>query len=72
MAVFPGDDSFIVMDTHGGVLKHALHNATLLWKTDAPAGAASSFSDGGVMLGPDGTSYTCSNYLGGQEGTKGA
>jgi len=73
MPLFPGDDSFIVMNIHGGVLKHALHNGTLLWKTSPPEVSAESFSDGGVMIGPDGTSYTCSNYQGsGQQGEHGA
>jgi len=73
MPVFPDDESFVVMDIHGGVLRHSLHNGTLLWKTEPPKVSADSFSDGGVMIGPDGTSYTCSNYQGsGQHGELGA
>jgi len=73
MPVFPDDESFIAMDLHGGVLRHSLHNATLLWRTEPPEVSAGSFSDGGVMIGPDGTSYTCSNHEGiGQQGQHGA
>jgi outer membrane protein assembly factor BamB len=68
MAVFPGDDSFIVMDTSGSVYKHGLHNGTLLWVSYA-VGSIGSFSDGGVVLGPDGTSYTCSQYEGAGKGS---
>jgi outer membrane protein assembly factor BamB len=72
MAVFPGDGSAILMDIHGGVFKVGLHNGTLLWRTTAPSPSQASFSDGGVMLGPDGTSYTCSNGFGsGQHGQHG-
>mmetsp|Transcript_50512 Transcript_50512/g.110211 ORF Transcript_50512/g.110211 Transcript_50512/m.110211 type:complete len:481 (-) Transcript_50512:97-1539(-) len=72
--MFTADDSVILMDIHGGVYKLGLHNGTLLWKANPPeASAQQSFSDGGVILGPDGTSYTCSNYEGsGQEGQRGA
>jgi len=72
MPVFPGDGSFIVMDFHGGLYKHALHSATLLWEAPSPLVSHYSFSDGGVMLGPDGDAYTCSNYNAtGQPGSKG-
>lgn len=73
MPVFPGDGSAIVMDIHGGVYKHALHNSSLLWSTRPPTESAGTFSDGGVMVGPDGTAYTCSNYKGrGNQGEHGA
>lgn len=73
MAVFPGDGSFVVMNTHGGVQRHALHSGRLLWGAPAPEVSSQSFSDGGVILGPDGTSYTCCNYQGtGNSGEKGA
>jgi len=70
MPQFTADNSFIVMNIHGAVYKLGLHNGTLLWKTDPPESSAlKSFTDGGVILGPDGTSYSCSNYEGsGQEG----
>eukprot|EP00413_Alexandrium_margalefii_P001577 CAMPEP_0204523412 /NCGR_PEP_ID=MMETSP0661-20131031/6825_1 /ASSEMBLY_ACC=CAM_ASM_000606 /TAXON_ID=109239 /ORGANISM="Alexandrium margalefi, Strain AMGDE01CS-322" /LENGTH=483 /DNA_ID=CAMNT_0051529111 /DNA_START=52 /DNA_END=1503 /DNA_ORIENTATION=+ len=73
MPVFTGDGAFVVMDTAGGVHKHALHNSTLHWKASPPLVSRMSISDGGVMVGPDGTSYTCSNYQGsGQQGMHGA
>lgn len=74
MPVFTADDAFIVMNIHGGVYKIGLHDGALRWKTDPPEESARrSFSDGGVILGPDGTSYTCSNYEGnGLDGERGA
>jgi len=73
MPLLTPDDAVIAMSISGDVYKIGLHNGTLLWKANSPPKSSSSFSDGGVILGPDGTSYTCSNYEGsGQEGERGA
>lgn len=70
MAVFDAEGSFSVMDVAGGVHHLALRNGTLLWKAGPKK---QTFSDGGLIVGPDGTPYTCSNYEGsGQYGQKGA
>lgn len=60
MALFPDDDTTVFMDYTGGVHRLGLHNGTLLWHKKAP-GADFSFSDGGLILGPDNDVYACSN-----------
>eukprot|EP00747_Dinoflagellata_sp_TGD_P141014 gnl/TRDRNA2_/TRDRNA2_176078_c0_seq13.p1 gnl/TRDRNA2_/TRDRNA2_176078_c0~~gnl/TRDRNA2_/TRDRNA2_176078_c0_seq13.p1 ORF type:complete len:499 (-),score=42.05 gnl/TRDRNA2_/TRDRNA2_176078_c0_seq13:609-2105(-) len=74
MPMFPDDDSTIFMDIAGGVYRVGLHDGKLIWHTPAPADSGDSFSDGGVILGPDGSAYTCSNpaHTRGNEGEKGA
>lgn len=72
MPVFTGDSAFLVMDIHGGLVKHSLHNDTLLWRADPPKKSEHSSSEGGVMIGPDDTAFTCSNYEGsGKPGDQG-
>jgi len=73
MPLFPGDDTCVFMDFTGGVYRVGLHNGTLLWHTPAP-NSANSFSDGGVILGPNRVAYTCSNpgSFRGSEGDLGA
>eukprot|EP00747_Dinoflagellata_sp_TGD_P141045 gnl/TRDRNA2_/TRDRNA2_176078_c0_seq5.p1 gnl/TRDRNA2_/TRDRNA2_176078_c0~~gnl/TRDRNA2_/TRDRNA2_176078_c0_seq5.p1 ORF type:complete len:518 (-),score=46.23 gnl/TRDRNA2_/TRDRNA2_176078_c0_seq5:71-1624(-) len=74
MPMFPDDDSTIFMDLTGGVYRVGLHDGKLIWHTPAPADSGDSFTDGGVILGPDGSAYTCSNpaHSHGVEGEKGA
>jgi len=70
MALFPGDDTTVFMDFAGGVHKLGLHNGTQLWHV--PPKRTNTFSDGGMIIGPHGISYTCSNFKGsGQEGQPG-
>jgi len=72
MPVFPGDGSLVFMDWTGGVYRLDLQTGTELWHTTPPAKSINSFTDGGVILGPDGTAYTCSNLKDrGSEGTAG-
>lgn len=58
MALFPDNETTVFNDYCGGVYRVGLHNGTLLWHT---SGSKPSFTDGGSMLGPDGSVYTCSN-----------
>merc|ERR1719221_2583432 len=60
LPVFPGDDTCVFMDFTGGVYRLGLHNGTLLWHTPAPH-SSGTFSDGGVIVGPNDIAYTCSN-----------
>jgi len=73
MPLFPGDGSTVFMDFTGGVYKLSLDSGSLLWHTPAPQ-SNGSFTDGGVILGPNGNAYSCSNpgSFKGAEGTKGA
>lgn len=72
MPVFPGDGTVLFMDVTGGLYRLGLHNGTEVWHARAP-GSAGSFGDGGVILGPNGAAYTCSNPGNGtgQEGQPG-
>lgn len=72
MPLFPGDDTTLFMDFIGGVYCVGLHNGTLMWHSRSE-GAEESFSDGGVILGPNRVAYTCSNphNMRGGEGTVG-
>jgi len=61
MAVFPDDDTAIFMDLTGGVYRVGLHNGSEIWAARMNSSQHASFSDGGLILGPDGDVYTCSN-----------
>merc|ERR1719401_25176 len=58
--VFASDDTFLFMDFTGEPYRLSLSNGTRIWKTSLPFDVFS-FSDGGLMLGPNGVAYTCSN-----------
>mmetsp|Transcript_115759 Transcript_115759/g.160619 ORF Transcript_115759/g.160619 Transcript_115759/m.160619 type:complete len:497 (-) Transcript_115759:115-1605(-) len=72
MPMFVGDGSFIFMDWAGGVYRLAEKDGKEIWHTRPPAPYQASFTDGGVILGPDGNAYTCANLEHGEHGTKGA
>jgi len=58
MALFPDDFSTIIMDLCGGVYRLNLHTGAELWRRRGDDG---SLTDGGSVLGPDGSVYVCSN-----------
>jgi len=58
MALFPDEDTTIVMDYCGGLYRLNLYDGSLVWKTP---GSFLSMTDGGSTLDPDGNVYTCSN-----------
>lgn len=70
MPQFTSDKAVIFMGVTGAVFKLDLQTGRQLWSNLPPL---QSFSDGGVILGPDNTAFTCSNYDGsGNEGSRGA
>eukprot|EP00747_Dinoflagellata_sp_TGD_P200693 gnl/TRDRNA2_/TRDRNA2_74116_c0_seq1.p1 gnl/TRDRNA2_/TRDRNA2_74116_c0~~gnl/TRDRNA2_/TRDRNA2_74116_c0_seq1.p1 ORF type:complete len:397 (-),score=40.92 gnl/TRDRNA2_/TRDRNA2_74116_c0_seq1:86-1204(-) len=68
------EDSIVVMDVTGGVYRVGLYDGKLMWHTPPPEEYRhfGSFTDGGVILGPDGTAYACSNNGHGGAQTPGA
>mmetsp|Transcript_69922 Transcript_69922/g.198172 ORF Transcript_69922/g.198172 Transcript_69922/m.198172 type:complete len:503 (-) Transcript_69922:58-1566(-) len=60
LALFPQDDTTVFMDFCGGLYRLGLHNGTLFWK----APQVLSFTDGGPIMGPDGSTYTCTDPQG--------
>lgn len=56
----------------GAVYRLGLYDGKQIWKTLAPLQFRQSFTDGGMVLGPGGMAYTCSNLENGQVGSKGA
>lgn len=70
--IFPGDNSMVLMDFTGMVYRVNLNNGHLMWKNRGLR-SFRSYTEGGAVLGPHKTIYTCSNpgtsY--GQEGEKG-
>jgi len=65
------DDSFVCMDFSGGMFRFGLLDGQQIWSTPVPD-SASSFSDGGAVLGGD-MVFSCSNpgRSGGSEGSPG-
>jgi len=61
MALFPDQDSTIIMDYCGGLYRLDLHDGSEIWKVQ---GSPGSMTDGGSTLGPDDSIYTCSNAPG--------
>lgn len=57
MGLFPDEDTTVFMDQCGGMYRLGLYNGSLLWYT---AGEPGTLSDGGAILGPDGSAYGCS------------
>lgn len=70
--VFPGDQSVLFMTWTGGVFKLAVDTGKVIWHSPPPEEYKDSFTDGGVILGPDGTAYSCTNKAHGGHGTTGA
>jgi len=62
------NDSFVFMDFSGGMFRFGLSDGRQIWGMPSP-GFASSFSDGGAVLGGD-MAFSCSNpvFSGGNEG----
>lgn len=73
MPMFVGDGSFIIMDIHGGIYRMRVLDGQRVWYTPPPEAYLQSFSDGGVILGPDAdVAYTCSNHAFGMPLSTGA
>jgi len=58
MALFPDEDSTIFMDRCGGLYRVNLFTGKEIWSVPNAKGGT---TDGGSMLGPDGSVYSCSN-----------
>lgn len=72
LPMFPGDDTFVFQDCHGGIYRMGIHDGQTRWY-NPPVQGEYSFTDGGTILGPGGTTaYTCSSLDQGQESTGGA
>lgn len=71
--MFIGDGTFITMDIHGGIYRMRMHTGERVWHAPPPSAFETSFTDGGVILGPgNGVAYSCSNKGNGFPDTLGA
>lgn len=70
--IFPNDDTFLSMDIHGGVYRRGVHNGSLVWHSPPPKEYQTSFTDGGLITGPDNTVYACANLQTGGPFTHGS
>lgn len=72
MPLSPGDGTIVFTDIRGGLYRLSLENGSAVWSVPAPAEASESWTDGGAMLGPGGTVFTCSNLKFGEANSAGA
>eukprot|EP00441_Pelagodinium_beii_P044873 CAMPEP_0197623318 /NCGR_PEP_ID=MMETSP1338-20131121/3359_1 /TAXON_ID=43686 ORGANISM="Pelagodinium beii, Strain RCC1491" /NCGR_SAMPLE_ID=MMETSP1338 /ASSEMBLY_ACC=CAM_ASM_000754 /LENGTH=530 /DNA_ID=CAMNT_0043193255 /DNA_START=96 /DNA_END=1688 /DNA_ORIENTATION=- len=61
MPIFPGDDSVMFMDWTGSAFKLHYKTGAEIWKAMSDPDSASSYSNGGLTIGPSKLAYTCSN-----------
>lgn len=74
MPVFADDGTFLFADSEGRPYRLRLHTGEVVWLSGAPwRDFGASFTNGGLVLGPNGIAYTCSNAPNGmgQVGSRG-
>eukprot|EP00747_Dinoflagellata_sp_TGD_P207161 gnl/TRDRNA2_/TRDRNA2_80761_c1_seq1.p1 gnl/TRDRNA2_/TRDRNA2_80761_c1~~gnl/TRDRNA2_/TRDRNA2_80761_c1_seq1.p1 ORF type:complete len:326 (+),score=34.50 gnl/TRDRNA2_/TRDRNA2_80761_c1_seq1:116-979(+) len=66
MALYPGDGTWLSMDIHGGLFRRKLQDGEIVWHSSPTLPMETtnySYTDGGMIIGPDDIVYSCSNYF---------